>query len=895
MTDCPLEDAEIHLDMEAFNKILDAVREALIITDREGNVLVVNKRTLELYGISREQALGLKITDDLLVSVSSPGAVISTWEKLRTGGEQLFECAGLRPNASSTFEAQVFLSTIKINRERFILVAVRDVSAWVKAERELTEAKERIQKLHEFVLKLEHIDNEQQVYELGIEIAEKNLGFYRSVISTARLNVLIPQAISQEVPRYGAQPCLISEGIVGKTYRTQKAWVIDDMQTHPEADLASDRYHSLVSVPVGDIGVFQCAAEKIGVYDEGTVEIVEILTAHIAAAVERIRTKNSLQKKRKEAEQLASEYEVIFESSQDGLFLIDVSPDGDFVMRKVNSALQSMAGGIFSGGNSMVSLRKAFSKKSWKRIYTHLQLCCDNKEPTAFEVQFIFQGVPHFFSCRLSPVVKNEQTVQIVGSVRDRTVEMEAERSVRESERKYRTLAEKAKDLIVIVQHNEHKYVNAAAKDILGYEKEELLNSSWLQFIHPTEKERFVANAMKREAGEEVPHIYETVLQHKDGSKIHVEVNVSDISYQGEPAKLIITRDITQRKDSEKRLLYLSSHDQLTGIHNRAYFETELKRLDQQSQLPLSVLMADVNGLKVFNDAFGHQQGDQMLQQIARILQDNCRNQDVAARIGGDEFAIVCPQTPSAEAEELMVKIRQKCGQSAQEFEISLSLGWATKIEPDRDIWEVLSWAEEKMYRDKMLRRDSVRSAIIQSLLNALEEKTMETTQHTRRLENLGRAVARQMGLSKSEINNLALLAKLHDIGKVAISNNVLMKSEPLHPDEWMEIKRHPEIGYRIAQTNVELAPIDEAILYHHEWYNGQGYPRGLKGEEIPLLSRVLAVLDAYDAMTNDRPYREAMSGDEAVEEIKHYSGSQFDPQVVNAFLGVLDGYTEID
>ncbi len=375
-------------------------------------------------------------------------------------------------------------------------------------------------------------------------------------------------------------------------------------------------------------------------------------------------------------------------------------------------------------------------------------------------------------------------------------------------------------------------------------------------------------------------------LQKNSESKINIMLKIQVIT-------LILAFIIAVRllvyayhKKVDEKLKYLTFHDQLTGLYNRAFFEEELKRLDTQRFLPISIIMGDVNGLKVTNDAFGHLAGDKLLQKVANTLRDVCRQEDIISRWGGDEFVILLPRTSLSEGQIIVERIKKKFSKlRADPIKPSIALGYATKVEKAVDILKVLQTAEERMYRNKMVESKSARSSIIFSLEKALLEKNYETKGHIKRVKTLSRNLGKAIGLPDNDLVDLALLAVLHDIGKVSLPDNVLLKPGPLTDDEWKVIKKHPEIGYRIALTSDELVPIAENILAHHERWDGKGYPRGLKGEEIPLLARLLAIVDAYDIMTHERPYKKAVSKEEAIKELKKGAGKQFDGKLVKEFI----------
>ncbi|MGM0421014.1 MAG: HD domain-containing phosphohydrolase [Bacillota bacterium] len=349
-------------------------------------------------------------------------------------------------------------------------------------------------------------------------------------------------------------------------------------------------------------------------------------------------------------------------------------------------------------------------------------------------------------------------------------------------------------------------------------------------------------------------------------------------------------RDVTERIERQNEIKYLLYRDSLTDLYNRRFFEEEMIRLDTQRQLPLSLIMADINGLKIINDSFGHARGDELLVKTAEILKEVVREEDILARWAGDEFALLLPKTDQLEAQKVLDRIKAKCSATENdELPISIGIGMATKIDPDQSLSTVLKEADDEMYQNKLLENKSTKSRIVRGLLNTLGAKSDETEEHAMRMAKLAYALGKKLGLSNSELNRLSLLASLHDIGKTSISEDVLVKSGKLTPEEWEMIKEHPERGYRIASASDEFSSIAEDILSHHERWDGKGYPRGLKGEDIPYLARIIAIVDAYDVMTSGRPYQAGIDEEEALAEIRVCAGSQFDPVLAQEFVELLN------
>ena len=363
----------------------------------------------------------------------------------------------------------------------------------------------------------------------------------------------------------------------------------------------------------------------------------------------------------------------------------------------------------------------------------------------------------------------------------------------------------------------------------------------------------------------------------------------------------ILFADVTDQKRHEKasyvntdRINHLLTHDRLTGLFNRVFFEEEKDRMEATGHCPASIVIGDINGLKRVNNILGTTVGDELLQVTARIFESCCRSTDIVSRIGGDEFAILLDGADEKAASCVIARITNaletyNAESSSDLLHISVSLGVATKTHPEISMDDIQRIADDRMCGSKLLERRSMHSTVVASIKRTMVAKSRETDEHAERLSALTRRLGEAMGLSPAELNELELFSVLHDIGKIAVSDRILNKPSDLTPEEWTQMKKHPEIGCEIAKASPELVPIAGYILTHHENWDGTGYPNRLAGEEIPLSSRILAVADAYDAMTQDRVYRNAMDHSAALSEIRRDSGYRFDPSVVAVFLRLLE------
>lgn len=359
------------------------------------------------------------------------------------------------------------------------------------------------------------------------------------------------------------------------------------------------------------------------------------------------------------------------------------------------------------------------------------------------------------------------------------------------------------------------------------------------------------------------------------------------IVYQVSETKVAtIMVDITISKKLEEKLMDLSFKDQLTGLKNRRSYEDDLKRYETSSEFPFTILMADVNGLKLVNDSFGHDEGDKLLKKVAAVLTKVCGKKGSIYRIGGDEFIVSLEKADYFETDEYVRKLKNLFSKERiSGIEISVSFGWATRDFESVTMLEIIKRAEDNMYKSKLYESPSMRGKAINTVLDTLYMKSSKEKDHALGVQQLLERFAKAINLPSDKILELSKAAEIHDIGKIIIDETTLDKKGKLTDIEMIEMKRHPEAGYRILSTLPEFADIAQYILAHHERWDGTGYPKGLKKDEIPFESRMMAICDAYYAMTSQRSYKPKLTKEEAIKELKRCAETQFDPYLVTEFI----------
>ena len=350
------------------------------------------------------------------------------------------------------------------------------------------------------------------------------------------------------------------------------------------------------------------------------------------------------------------------------------------------------------------------------------------------------------------------------------------------------------------------------------------------------------------------------------------------------------SRDVTLKKRYEEKLKYLSYTDILTGTYNRTSFEEKWISFVETDQFPIGIIMGDIDGLKLINDGFGHIEGDNYIKYIANILLTTCEPEGQVFRWGGDEFIILLPHASESLCQDVIRQITLKCKKGNHTLiEPSLSLGWKLHQDKEKPVSYSIQHAESMVYKSKLINQDNLIKRMLNSIQSQVVSRSKIAKEDQIRIEQYSLQIGKELGLRTDQLNILTLVAIYHDIGNILIEESILQKKNPLTDEEYSQVKQHTERGYRIIHATKTLENVAKGVLHHHERYDGLGYPLGLKGEEIPKVSRIFAIVDSYVAMTSQRPYKKIKTHEEAVVELQQERGKQFDPALVDAFLNVLN------
>ncbi len=488
------------------------------------------------------------------------------------------------------------------------------------------------------------------------------------------------------------------------------------------------------------------------------------------------------------------------------------------------------------------------------------------------------------------------------------------------SEKRYRRLFETARDGILILDAQTGKITNANPfiAELLGYPPDELVGKE-LWEIGLLRDNEVSQEAFQRLQQDSYIRYEGLPLETRRGERREVEF-VSNLYREGSYTVIQCNiRDITERKrvEREKEELLVEAQeradqDPLTGLLNHRAFH---KKLDteaahaQSGNATFAVVMLDLSGFKFFNDVYGHMQGDEVLRMVASKLRNICGSYDTLARFGGDEFALLLPNLGDVGREEVESRLHAaldellyRADDQETTIPVTVSLGVALFPEASADCHEVLRQADERLLWSKTggsgednahrVRADAIAYVegftMLDALVTAVDNKDRYTCRHSEEVMEFSLLIARELGMGEAALRTIGTAALLHDVGKIGVPDAILRKPGKLTEEEFAAIKQHPTMGTALVATVAGLEDTLDAVRYHHERWDGGGYPVGLRGDETPLTARLMAVADAFSAMTTDRPYRKGMEQGKALSILEAGAGTQWDPKCVAAFVTAL-------
>jgi len=458
----------------------------------------------------------------------------------------------------------------------------------------------------------------------------------------------------------------------------------------------------------------------------------------------------------------------------------------------------------------------------------------------------------------------------------------------------FQTLISIGDGVMVVDPAGKIEMLNQVAQQLTGWANEEARGKHYTEVFvlsHEDHRQEIIDpifTAMKTDQTQELRN--HAVLTAKDGSVFHLEDSAAPIKNEkGETVGIVLVfRDVSEKNEQRKEIEYLSFHDALTGLYNRRFLEEELLRLDIEKNLPISIIMGDVNGLKLTNDIFGHAHGDVFLKKIAEVMRRTCRADDIIARWGGDEFVILLPKTTVEQAKQIKKRIKTEFARDGvQVIKGNISLGCDVKTSVDQSIMECLDSAEEKMYAAKILERDDFKSSTLDSIITTLQSDCPQEEEHAQRVSQWCHDLGVTMELPHVKIRRMKLAGYFHDIGKIVLHKDLLEENSERTAEEISEIKKHPIMGYRILNAFDDTMSLADAVLHHHERWDGSGYPKGLKGEEIPFLARVVAVANYYDRLLSAKEGEALEKNQHPLIHLEKIEG-RFDPEIKREFINMI-------
>ncbi len=589
---------------------------------------------------------------------------------------------------------------------------------------------------------------------------------------------------------------------------------------------------------------------------------------------------------RKQAEVLLKREKAQFEritlDSPDGIAIFD--PSGRIL--RTNPAFDSLFGLDAGEAIGHYLCDVAGGEDKIEEVRRNIERLKDNKWVDHESVRTRKNGTKVHVSVRGASISPNGEPSEFLAIYRDISDRKWAEEALATERNYFENLFTNCPLAVALLDNDGViQRINTSFEELFGYSKQECAGKFLDGLITSGEMTEDAA-ALTHEVAEGGRVKAERLRHKKDGTWINVQIiAVSFTGIAGQKVIYAIYQDITERKRMEEHAIYMGYHDNQTGLYNQAFLEEEIRRLDTPRQLPVSVIMADVDNLKLVNDAFGHMEGDRLILEAGQILRSCCRQEDIVARCGGDEFRMLLPGTTFLETKAICDRIRNACQNSRGSFiSPSVALGIGVKDDVTQDFIDIFKKADDNMYLDKLLRSEDSRETIFKRIKNFLEADPRRKS-HIESLERLAVLFGNFLSLRKNEIEDLSLLARFHDVGLMPVPREITEKNGQLDPDEWEMIRKHAERGYHIARNLPQITAVADDILCHHEHYDGTGYPRGLSGDDIPQKARIIHLLCAYEVMAGWRSYAPVFSKEKALEEIASHAGNQFDPRMAGLFI----------
>lgn len=435
---------------------------------------------------------------------------------------------------------------------------------------------------------------------------------------------------------------------------------------------------------------------------------------------------------------------------------------------------------------------------------------------------------------------------------------------------------------------------NEAATNMFNVSRQGMINKDLRTFIDESCQDRLYF--CWREASNEGKASVSKIKLKCSLNEIYVKVIITKNNSKDPPNYRVAFLDITSEVNYMSKIQHLNYHDGLTGLHNSRFVEMQLARYEKEKRLPLTVILADVDGLKLINDTFGHSEGDRLIQTTGRILKEFASDDDVVARRSGDEFIIVSPDKDAWDIKRLVAKIRSKAEKiTLNDIPLSISLGWSIRKSDEEPISKIVKEAEDKMYAKKLADRSLYRDRILIAVREKLYNLNSYEQEHAEGVAYLAEAIAKKIGLDENQVSMARTAGLLHDIGKIAIENEILEHNRRLSNFEKSIVQSHCEMGYRLLNSIFDMNEIARIVLSHHERVDGRGYPYGLKGNQIAIISKILCISDALDSMISDRPFRSKLSLERVLKELKRGEGKQFDEEIVKVIINMtMDDKSEL-